>query len=473
LEKLEKYKEKYEEYKAEYEAYKELYNEYKEDYEKYKAEVESQIDSVQSTVDDVTSAADAVKTVAQNADAIIDSQVDKVKDKVGLSSDSSSSSTSSASSTVVGSDGSDSSGLSGTGTSESVNFGSVSNNNSSYSNGTTNTSSGSGNSGVSDDTAADTAVTQSGLVDTAVQTPSRMPITLDKASAEDVLENTADTNDEALVNETLEDTAPADGNNQNQDISEDTNEENKTENSTLSISTAGITALPQKKIDITPVPLTDSLVNSDVELQESLLPEATSDADTKSDSQPTRQPFSLSYGYGHLRSSFALANASLELPDLKTGDTPEGVMIVPKALTRACNNKGYKIDYKSVADREDEEFDKCLVAMNAERKSSDVSQDMRESAAKIMNDAYADYLASSYLTALNVYNESLMFKKKKVAPILRSHASNIRDAWTYVKEMNELTGTRLNQWSVLTTRLTLQEMFEPYATLGLSETETK
>jgi hypothetical protein len=209
-----------------------------------------------------------------------------------------------------------------------------------------------------------------------------------------------------------------------------------------------------------------------VELQESLLPDAASDENIKSDSQPTRQPFSLSYGYGHLSSSFALANASLEIPDLKTGDTPEDIMIVPKALTTACNNKGYKIDYKSVANREDEEFDKCLVAINAERKSSDVSQDMRESAAKIMNDAYADYLASSYLTALNVYNESLTFKKKKVAPILKSHASTIDDAWTYVQEMNELTGTRFNQWSFLVTRLILQEMFEPYATLGLTETET-
>jgi hypothetical protein len=387
------------------------------------------------------------------------------------------------------------------------------------------------------------------LVDISVQTPSRKPITSDEAPLEDVLENTADTNGEATANETSVDNAPADVNNQNQNVSneineenqtgdvvdttgansgsdnsgvsggtvndtgtnttatqtglvnidvqtplrrsiiqtdsvstevgdqnqdspEDTNAENQTENSNLSISTTGITALPQESIDMTPVPLTNNLVNSGVELQETLSPEDSSDTELQNDSQPTRQPFSVSYGYGHLSSSFALANASLGLPDLKTGETPEGVMIIPNALTRACNNKGYKIDYKTVADREDETFDKCLVAMNAERKSSDVSQEMRESAAKIMNDAYAEYLASSYLTALNVYNESLTFKKKKVAPILKTHLSNTRDAWTNVKEMNELMGTRLNQWSILTTHLVLQEMFEPYATWGLTDTTT-
>ena len=149
----------------------------------------------------------------------------------------------------------------------------------------------------------------------------------------------------------------------------------------------------------------------------------------------------LSFGYGHLHQTAALAFAS-EM-NIVTGETEEGVLIInddmgeEKSLAEVCN-----LNYKTAA--EEGRLTGCLEDLNAIRMASDTEDEKiaqkikkygvdKEEARTLLENDYMNDLAARYLEALNIYNESLDFKNAQVDPIMTAHIKENTNAIKMVK----------------------------------------
>lgn len=186
-------------------------------------------------------------------------------------------------------------------------------------------------------------------------------------------------------------------------------------------------------------------------------------------SRPTRASFKTSFGYGKIHTSYPLAFASLG--SMKSGTTEDGVLIVPESLSMYC-----KLDYEKAAEKG--AMDKCLKQVNAIARSEitdDISKKDIDDAYKDLHNGLVEYLTAAYFEAMDVYNESLTFKNKKVDPVLTAEAPDVQSAWIYAKEMNQILGTRINALNKLWSRSLGVKTYLSYTSEGLraSEDENK
>lgn len=182
-------------------------------------------------------------------------------------------------------------------------------------------------------------------------------------------------------------------------------------------------------------------------------------------SRPTRASFKTSFGYGKIHTSYPLAFASLG--SMKSGTTEDGVLIVPESLSMYC-----KLDYEKAAEKG--AMDKCLKQVNAIARSEitdDISKKDIDDAYKDLHNGLVEYLTAAYFEAMDVYNESLTFKNKKVDPVLTAEAPDVQSAWIYAKEMNQILGTRINALNKLWSRSLGVKTYLSYASEGLRASE--
>ncbi len=184
----------------------------------------------------------------------------------------------------------------------------------------------------------------------------------------------------------------------------------------------------------------DSNVSTNVEKSED-----TKDENNDEVMQPTRSSFETSFGYGHIHNSSTLAFAGGV--GIKTGETPEGVMIVPKAISVRCD-----LSYEQAA--KDTKYAECLQNINDKVYSQDekVSAEERTDTLKDLANSYLEMLASQYFEGLKIYNESFYFKNNEVDPILNSEVTDVRGAWQYAKDMNQKVGSRINIFNQINSR---------------------
>lgn len=182
-------------------------------------------------------------------------------------------------------------------------------------------------------------------------------------------------------------------------------------------------------------------------------------------SRPTRAIFKSSSGYGTIHTTYELGFASLT-SSMKSGTTEDNMLIVPESLGLYCN-----LDYASAAEKG--AMDACLKKINAIRYSTQDEATATEisNARKDIQNGYVEYLAAAYFEAMDIYNESLTFKNKVVDPVITSETPDVRAAWIYAKEMNQIVGTRINVLNKLWSRSLGVKAFGAYATEGFRDSE--
>ena len=176
--------------------------------------------------------------------------------------------------------------------------------------------------------------------------------------------------------------------------------------------------------------------------------------------QPTRSSFETSLGYGHVHRSSTLAFAGGV--GIKTGETPEGVVIVPKAISVRC-----ELNYEDAA--KDTKYAECLQSINDKAYSQDekVSAEERTDALKDLANSYLEMLASQYFEGLNIYNESFHFKNNEVDPIVNSEITNVRDAWQYARDIDHVVGSRIDLFNKINSRALAVKGVGLYYQLGI------
>lgn len=182
-------------------------------------------------------------------------------------------------------------------------------------------------------------------------------------------------------------------------------------------------------------------------------------------SRPTRAIFKSSSGYGTIHTTYELGFASLT-SSMKSGTTEDNMLIVPESLGLYCN-----LDYASAAEKG--AMDACLKKINTIRYSTQDEATATEisNARKDIQNGYVEYLAAAYFEAMDIYNESLTFKNKVVDPVITSETPDVRAAWIYAKEMNQIVGTRINALNKLWSRSLGVKTFGAYATEGFRDSE--
>ena len=176
-----------------------------------------------------------------------------------------------------------------------------------------------------------------------------------------------------------------------------------------------------------------------------------------------RQKFKSSFGYGKFQNTQQLSFAFLGgLGDGdKTGETAEGVLIVPESASLSCNMLNYEDATK------DKKMDACLKKINTIANSmvtEKITKKQIDDATRDINNSYVELLTATYFEALEIYNETLTFKNNKLSPVLTTSTSDIDGSWRIAKEMHIVLGDRINLLHKLWSRVLAMKMFSKYAT---------
>lgn len=173
----------------------------------------------------------------------------------------------------------------------------------------------------------------------------------------------------------------------------------------------------------------------------------------------TDTKFKTSYGSIKNTSILAFAKANISM---KTGETAEGIIIVPKALSVICD-----LNHEQAA--EGKNYSECLKKVNdtAYSQEEGVSTDQRENALKDIANSYLELLATQYFEGLEIYNESFYFKNHKVDPIVNSEVTDVRAAWQYAKDMNQTVGSRIDVFNKINSRALMVKAVGLYYHLGI------
>ena len=183
--------------------------------------------------------------------------------------------------------------------------------------------------------------------------------------------------------------------------------------------------------------------------------------------RPARASFKTSSGYGQIKTSTPLAFAQISL---KGGTAMGNIMIVPRDIFARC-----KLDYEQAAEKG--KYDECLKKINDIRMSEvseEVTKDMIDDATEDLYNGYAEMLASGFLEAFEVYNDSVDFYHKQIHPNQEVNAQRIADVsegWALSKDMNNLLDGRLNALNKLRGRQLLTKGFESYISSGVRTNE--
>ena len=176
-----------------------------------------------------------------------------------------------------------------------------------------------------------------------------------------------------------------------------------------------------------------------------------------------RQKFKSSFGYGKFQNTQQLSFAFLGgLGDGdKTGETAEGVLIVPESASLSCDMLNYEDATK------DKKMDACLKKINTIANSmvtEKITKKQIDDATRDINNSYVELLTATYFEALEIYNETLTFKNNKLSPVLTTSTSDIDGSWRIAKEMHIVLGDRINLLHKLWSRVLAMKMFSKYAT---------
>ena len=183
--------------------------------------------------------------------------------------------------------------------------------------------------------------------------------------------------------------------------------------------------------------------------------------------RPVRASFKTSSGYGQIKTSTPLAFAQMSL---KGGTAMGNIMIVPRDIFARC-----KLDYEQAAEKG--KYDECLKKINDIRMSEvskKVTKDMIDKATEDLYNGYAEMLASGFLEAFEVYNDSVDFYHKQIHPNQEVNAQRIADVsegWALSKDMNGLLDGRLNELNKLWGRQLLTKGVESYIFSGIKTSE--
>ncbi|MBR2921990.1 MAG: hypothetical protein IKC10_01575, partial [Alphaproteobacteria bacterium] len=170
-----------------------------------------------------------------------------------------------------------------------------------------------------------------------------------------------------------------------------------------------------------------------------------------------RKQFKSSFGYGKIQNKHQLLFASAK-EGIKTGDTPEGVMILPESISMFCN-----LNYETAT--EDKNMENCLRNINTISTSEvteEISKQQIDDATKDFLNGYAELLATTYFEALEMYNDSLTFKNNMIDPIITTSTNDIDASWNIAKEMHLVVGNRINNLRKLWSRVTNLKMYEQF-----------
>ncbi|MBR1948639.1 MAG: hypothetical protein IKA30_02470, partial [Alphaproteobacteria bacterium] len=173
---------------------------------------------------------------------------------------------------------------------------------------------------------------------------------------------------------------------------------------------------------------------------------------------PKRVQFKSSFGYGHLQKNYKLSFASLS-GGTKTGDTPEGMMVIPESVAMYC-----ELDYESAVEKG--KLDECLRKLNTISTSMVTEERAKkeiDDATKDVNNGYVEYLTATYFEALETYNDSLTFKGNELDPVMTTKTSDIDASWRIAKEMHLVLGERVNKLRKLWARVLGMKMYSKYA----------
>ncbi len=170
-----------------------------------------------------------------------------------------------------------------------------------------------------------------------------------------------------------------------------------------------------------------------------------------------RKQFKSSFGYGKIQNKHQLLFASAK-EGIKTGDTPEGVMILPESISMYCN-----LNYETAI--EDKNMENCLRNINTISTSEvteEISKQQIDDTTKDFLNGYAELLATTYFEALEMYNDSLTFKNNMIDPVITTTRNDIDASWAIAKEMHLVLGNRINNLRKLWSRVTNLKMYEQF-----------
>ena len=173
--------------------------------------------------------------------------------------------------------------------------------------------------------------------------------------------------------------------------------------------------------------------------------------------KPQRTQFKSSFGYGKLQKIIPLSFASTTGGSNRTA---EGVMVLPKHVAFLC-----KIDAETAAEKG--KMDECLKKLNAVSTSEvteETSKAKIEEYTKDIHNGYVEYLAATFLEAMEIYNESLTFKNNVLDPFLTTPTNDVDNAWGVAKSMHEVLGGRINKLHHLWARVLGMKMYALYMT---------
>ncbi len=173
--------------------------------------------------------------------------------------------------------------------------------------------------------------------------------------------------------------------------------------------------------------------------------------------KPQRTQFKSSFGYGKLQKIIPLSFASVTGGSNRTA---EGVMVLPKHVAFLC-----ELDAETAAEKG--KMDECLKKLNAVSTSEvteETSKAKIEEYTKDIHNGYVEYLAATFLEAMEIYNESLTFKNNVLDPFLTTPTNDVDNAWGVAKSMHEVLGGRINKLHHLWARVLGMKMYALYMT---------
>lgn len=183
--------------------------------------------------------------------------------------------------------------------------------------------------------------------------------------------------------------------------------------------------------------------------------------------QPTRATFKTSYGYGSISQSYPLAFAQLS-GITKTGDTPEGITIVPVELSVVCG-----LDYENAP--KDTKLAECYKKINGlihHPVDEEYTQEKIANYRENLSNAVMEMLASQFFEALEIYNESIYFKNKVLDPVLNATTeTSTQNLWPKIVDLNQIMGSRLNKLSKLNARALALKGLETYQLSAIKSDE--
>ena len=178
----------------------------------------------------------------------------------------------------------------------------------------------------------------------------------------------------------------------------------------------------------------------------------------KESSKLKRVKFKSSFGYGKIQNKQQLLFASVG-DNAKTGETSEGVLIVPESISMYCN-----LNYEEAI--KDKKMEECLRNINAisiSEVTEDISRQKIDNATKDFLNGYVELVAATYFEAFEMYNDSLMFKNNDLSPIATTSSDGKADAsLVLAKEMYLILNKNINKLRKLWSRGTSMKMYEQF-----------